>query len=250
MCSIFSQDSELLCDGVPDCGDWSDEAGCELCREQQWLCPLAMENGARQPQCIEEGDRCDGPTSCSWGEDERHCVALARQGELVLAGDGTPLDREEGSLVVYQSGRWAPVCTSTFSSTLMHQLCRYMGWPRGLYKSLVDKSATGLQVIEEDGAVFAKARSSDQECSHVSLACDPAVCGVRTLYGGLEEDQVYFTSGIVLVVVIVLFVLFLNFLIPGGSRHGGSSLAMASKLLRGRRADVRGNPGPPQLRAH
>ena len=134
-------------------------------------------------------------------------MALARQGELVLAGDGTPLDREEGSLVVYQSGRWSPVCTSSFSSTLMHQLCRYMGWPRGLYKSLVGKSATGLQVIEEDGAVFGKARSSDQECSHVSLACDPAVCGVRTLYGGLEEDQVQASALIVLIVVTVLIVL-------------------------------------------
>ena len=37
---------------------------------------------------------------CPWSEDERQCVALARAGELLLAGDGTPIDEE-------QVGNWS-----------------------------------------------------------------------------------------------------------------------------------------------
>ena len=39
--------------------------------------------------------RCDRVADCPWSEDERQCVALARAGELLLAGDGTPIDEEQ-----------------------------------------------------------------------------------------------------------------------------------------------------------
>ena len=55
----------------------------------------------------------------------------------------------QGTLVVYKTSQWAPVCTSSFSQQLLNKLCTYMGWPGGLYSSLVDKEKSGLQVVED-----------------------------------------------------------------------------------------------------
>ena len=124
--------------------------------------------------------------TCPWGEDERHCVALARRGVLLIADDGTPVDDDEGTLCVFDNGAWSPVCTQAFATQTMHTLCRYMGWPRGLYNQLVAKDQTKeLEVVRD----VKKGRSfqEGEQCSHVSLACDPSACGRRPLYIGIDQ---------------------------------------------------------------
>jgi hypothetical protein len=71
-------------------------------------------------------------------------------------------------------------------SKVIHELCRYMGWPLGLYHPLIDTEASGghLQLAYRTG----KDRALGQ-CDHVNLVCDAKVCGVRTLYGGLKDSQ-------------------------------------------------------------
>ena len=73
----------------------------------------------------------------------------------------------------------------------MHTLCRYMGWPRGLYSQLVKKDQTKeLEVVQavqlkKQGRSFQERGTS--QCSHVSLACDPSACGRRPLYVGIDQ---------------------------------------------------------------
>ena len=187
------QEVGLKCDGVPDCGDHSDESGCNVCDNNQWLCPLSAENGG-QPVCVPQQDRCNVEVTCPWGEDERHCVALARRGELLIADDGTPIDNTAGTLCVFDDGRWSPVCTQAFATKTMHTLCRYMGWPRGVYNQLVKKDqATELKVVEEVGLKKGRSLREEEEgqCSHVSLACDPSACGRRPLYMGIDQIPNY-----------------------------------------------------------
>ena len=52
----FSQEVGFKCDGVADCGDHSDEIGCNVCPDDHWLCPLSAENGG-QPVCVPNQDR-------------------------------------------------------------------------------------------------------------------------------------------------------------------------------------------------
>ena len=94
----------------------------------------------------------------------------------------------EGTLCVFNNSTWSPVCTEAFATQTMHTLCRYMGWPRGLYNQLVPKDQ-GLVVVPE---VKSKENWSPQgelqgQCSHVSLACDPSACGRRPLYLGMDN---------------------------------------------------------------
>ena len=73
----------------------------------------------------------------------------------------------------------------------MHTLCRYMGWPRGLYSQLVKKDQTKeLEVVQavqlrKQGRSFQE--GGESQCSHVSLACDPSACGRRPLYVGIDQ---------------------------------------------------------------
>ena len=110
-------------------------------------------------------------------------------GVLLIADDGTPIDDDEGTLSVFDEGSWSPVCTQSFAMQTMHTLCRYMGWPRGLYNQLiVTDPAKVLNVVQELGPK--KGRSLEEvegHCSHVSLACDPSACGRRPLYLGIDQ---------------------------------------------------------------
>ena len=107
----------------------------------------------------------------------------------------------------------------------MHTLCRYMGWPRGLYSQLVKKDqAKELEVVvKKQGRSF-----QEEECSHVSLACDPSACGRRPLYIGIDQvpnDAVAawpWTANLFVEdeqVLIVLQILYLFFLCTGVRRH-------------------------------
>ncbi|WAR17095.1 CORIN-like protein [Mya arenaria] len=53
-----------VCDGVNQCGDWSDEMNC-VCHEHQWRCNMGM--------CIKSYQRCDNTSQCPDNSDEQEC---------------------------------------------------------------------------------------------------------------------------------------------------------------------------------
>ncbi|XP_023289826.1 uncharacterized protein LOC105698698 [Orussus abietinus] len=63
-----------ICDGTADCWDYSDETGCEWCREGQFVC-------GNSRSCVDQERVCDGFKDCPGGDDEKRCAALIEDSE-------------------------------------------------------------------------------------------------------------------------------------------------------------------------
>ncbi|CAG5101575.1 Similar to Enteropeptidase-like, partial [Cotesia congregata] len=60
---------QKICDGIPDCWDYSDESQCDWCSVGQFVC-------GNSRFCIDVVKVCDGYKDCPGGEDEKKCAAL------------------------------------------------------------------------------------------------------------------------------------------------------------------------------
>ncbi|XP_015111459.1 uncharacterized protein LOC107037419 [Diachasma alloeum] len=63
------QREQKICDGVPDCWDYSDETHCDWCTDGQFVC-------GNSRFCVDQTKVCDGYRDCPEGEDEKKCAAL------------------------------------------------------------------------------------------------------------------------------------------------------------------------------
>ncbi|XP_063979971.1 uncharacterized protein LOC135163987 isoform X2 [Diachasmimorpha longicaudata] len=68
------QREQKICDGVPDCWDYSDETHCDWCTDGQFVC-------GNSRFCIDQTKVCDGYRDCPGGEDEKKCAALIEDEE-------------------------------------------------------------------------------------------------------------------------------------------------------------------------
>ena len=84
-----------MCDGYPDCYDFSDELGCQArCNDQDsFYCHLSK-------KCIAKSQVCDERSDCHYQEDERYCVALTKEDHLSLNIASKPIVTNQGYIAV------------------------------------------------------------------------------------------------------------------------------------------------------
>ncbi|GAB6025113.1 hypothetical protein CHUAL_010542 [Chamberlinius hualienensis] len=97
----------LVCDGVVDCHDMSDETRCGWCSPGQFLC------GGRK--CVDKRFRCDGKPDCPNEADERNCLALANNG--AEAKHAHPY-LSEGFVFLNDKGSMGKICADALIKSL------------------------------------------------------------------------------------------------------------------------------------
>ncbi|CAM1291211.1 Uncharacterised protein at_DN2425 [Pycnogonum litorale] len=182
-------DPRRICDGTPDCRDFSDEINCEPCDyDTEFLC-------MRSQTCIERRHVCDGLPHCRHGEDEQNCLILSKTGRIRGEFTQVPLPIEpSGYLMVRRGTHYHQVCSDSWIPNLSRAICRQFSY-KSLKKLESRHSAYNMPNIALSkfsariSARFVTSplytrfepqnvdRLNAKNCSVVHITCDNIACG-------------------------------------------------------------------------
>ncbi|KAK2708270.1 atrial natriuretic peptide-converting enzyme-like [Artemia franciscana] len=104
---VLKKMENLICDGIMDCSDFTDESECGYC-------PIGFVHCGVGKKCIEARQRCDGVVDCPNGSDERGCLSIAPSME---AASYVHQYFNDGFVIYTEGVNAGKVCLDSFNST-------------------------------------------------------------------------------------------------------------------------------------
>jgi len=178
---LKQMNSSLVNNGNPDCLDGSDEDQ-NFCKPNEFICPGTN-------TCLSIMQKCDKRRDCPGGEDEVDCAVLVNDKQVLLSNTGEVIKNNTGYLILFSGGSWKPICVPLFYNELTRSLCNFMGFSGGTFQ-LVQKDQSPLNSV---------VNTTRSNCIyHVYLSCEQPRCGdpVVLRQGGTDTTEVLGGNGI------------------------------------------------------
>ncbi|KAG1656913.1 Transmembrane protease serine 2 [Nymphon striatum] len=199
------QHPERICDGTPDCRDFSDEINCRPCNyDTQFLC-------MKSQTCIGRDKVCDGVSNCKYGEDEQHCrkyicLMLSKGGRLRGEFTQVPIPIESSGYLMVRKGQyWHQVCSDSWIPNLSRTVCNKLSYKnvkklenRRAFDEMPNAALTKFNrrisarfVTSPLYTRFEPEHNDNQNCSVVHITCQELVCSEPPQSSLSEEETTW-----------------------------------------------------------